>query len=149
VSVGGKPGPRLLGRHSGSNRELYLISLESFEDQLWSFSGGGRFTSFCAMHAREISSPAIATFCSHLLQLGCAYLCTWGPDCERVHDIMDQEVVYGHQWDQSMGCVMTTWHADDTLQSALDFFLDCTEPDEAYAPTGCDRGLIVCVGRPN
>src|SRR5262245_58549337 len=28
-----------------------------------------------------------------ILASGCKYLCAWGPDCERVHDIFDEVIV--------------------------------------------------------
>jgi hypothetical protein len=98
------------------------------------------------MDAREIPDTQISAFCSQLIRLGCAYLCTWGPDCERVHDLMDREVVGRNPPDTYLGCLMTTWHAKDSLADAVDFFLTCTDPDEDYAPNGCSRALGIVVG---
>jgi len=85
----------------------------------------------------------LGELCSQLLKLGCAYLSTWGPDCERVHDIMDK--VADAESNITSGVVMTTWHDDESLSEALWYFLNCTHPDEEYAPKGCDLGLVVVV----
>ncbi len=140
--------PRFLGHHSASNREVYLLILD---DLGTSFTlpdiQGHQFTCFCALNAEGLPAGALGKFCSRLLQLGCVYLCTWGPDCERVHDIMDEEIVGNNPPQSYLGCVITTWHAKDSLREALDFFLDCTLPDETYAPNGCNAALIIsCPG---
>ena len=40
---------------------------------------------------------------------------------------------------------MTTWHKDESLEDALEFFLDCV-PDEEFSPRGCATAIIVSVG---
>ena len=141
--------PRPLGLDLETNREIYLLSLDSVNDRDWTRCGSGHFICFCAMDAREIPDTEIAAFCSHLLHLGCAYFCAWGPDCERVHDRMDQEAIRAHLPPRDHGVVMTTWHANDDLQAALFFLLNCTEPDVDYAPNGCSSALIIAIGRPD
>jgi len=140
-----------LGRHSDANdkdREVYLLTLDSLSTPyLAPEIAGHQFTCLCALDATFVSSEDLSRFCLRLLELGCAYFCAWGPDCERVHDTMDKEEV-GLLGSPDGGVVMTTWHAKDSLKAALDFFIDCTEPDETYAPHGCDRGLIICVANP-
>jgi hypothetical protein len=41
---------------------------------------------------------------------------------------------------------MTTSHSDESVEDALFFVLECTAPDEEYAPDGCGSVLIVSVG---
>jgi hypothetical protein len=136
--------PRRLGHHSASNREVYLLTLDDL-DAPFTLSDiqGGHFTCFCALNAEGLPTDELGKFCSHLLQLGCAYLCVWGPDCERVHDIMDEEIVGDNPPQSYLGCVMTTWHAKDSLKDSVSFFLDNTEPDDTYAPNGCNAALII------
>jgi len=59
---------------------------------------------------------------------------------------MDEITVGDNPPETYVGCLMTTWHATDSLEEALEFFLVCTAPDETYAPNGCETGLIVTVG---
>jgi hypothetical protein len=98
------------------------------------------------MDARDIPDEQMSALCSQLIRLGCAYLCCWGPARERVHDIMDQEVLGSNPPDSYLGCLMTTWHSKESLAEAVDYFLACTIPDEDYAPDGCSRALTIVVG---
>lgn len=70
-----------------------------------------------------------------LLDRGICYLCVWGPDCERVHDLFDAERL---PKEPEGRVVMTTWHSEDPLQEAIWFFANCTVPDEAFAPDCTD-----------
>jgi hypothetical protein len=45
------------------------------------------FVLFLALDARNVSSAALAAFAQKTYRQGLAYLCAWGPDCERVHDV--------------------------------------------------------------
>ena len=98
------------------------------------------------LDAGAANSDELSRFCSRLAQLGCAYFSVWGPDCERVHDIMDQIVIGENPPATYLGCLMTTWHANEPLVDAVDFFLICTIPDEESALDGCPFGLAIVVG---
>jgi hypothetical protein len=43
-----------------------------------------------AADARGVPADMIRRAAEHLLQSGLTFVCVWGPDCERVHDIFDQ-----------------------------------------------------------
>jgi hypothetical protein len=136
--------PRYLGYHRDSERDVFLLTLEEL-DEPYALPGveGRHFICFCAMDATGLRADELGKACSRLLRLGCAYFCTWGPDCERVHDIMDEEDMKLNPSPSDLGCVMTTWHAKESLKEALDSFLDCIQPDETYAPNGCNAALII------
>lgn len=139
--------PRLLGYHSPSRRKLLLVTLDELGTPFALPAIEGHFTCLLALDiAVPLDANELGRFCSRLLQLGCAYLCTWGSDCERVHDIMDEQVIGSDPPRTYLGCVMTTWHTNDTLKDVLRYFLDCAQPDEEYAPHGCKVGLIVSLG---
>jgi hypothetical protein len=143
--------PCFLGYHVATEREVFMLTLDSLDTPyaMRPSIEGRQFTCFCAMDARDVPAGEIGKFCVRLLQLGCAYLCTWGPDCERVHDIMDEEIVGDNPPQSSWGYVMTTWHSKESIADALDFFFNCTIPDETYAPDGCDCAVIISVGSGN
>jgi hypothetical protein len=103
------------------------------------------FACLCALNAKSLPPDEIGRFCSRLLDLGCAYFCAWGTESERVHDIMDEMVVGGNPPASNAGCLMTTWHARESLEDALDFFLNCTQPDEEFAPSGCKAAVIISI----
>jgi hypothetical protein len=104
------------------------------------------FVLFLALDARGISAEAIASFAYRALDSGIAYLVAWGPDCERVHDVFDECIVDREvSGDRAPpGLVMTTWHADDSLEDALEFFALCALPDGRE--WACTTWLAVSVG---
>ena len=103
------------------------------------------FVLLLACDARLIETSAIATFASSMIDQGVAYLCAWGPDCERVHDIFD-EVHVMREIDEKRQYphVMTTWHKDESLDEALWCMLNSAYPDEVLAET-CRVDLAVSV----
>ena len=77
-----------------------------------------------AADAFGVRADIIARVAERLLSLGLIYVCVWGPDCERVHDLFDEV----HMGDGSMEptfVFMSTWHSKDTLEEAIWFFLSC------------------------
>jgi hypothetical protein len=79
--------------------------------------------------SREVPVEVIACAAERLLAAGLIYVCVWGPDCERVHDIFD-EVHIGDgtvapeiEW-------MSTWHDDEPLEEAIWFFSNGASPPD-------------------
>ena len=100
---------------------------------------------FLAVDATSISDEEIRTSAKLLLERGMAYLCVWGPDCERVHDLFDQERLPKEPRDR---VVMTTWHSEDSLSKALWFFEHCAEPAEGFAADCRDWVAFSVANRP-
>jgi hypothetical protein len=141
------PEPQLVGYDATHERQMWLLKLDTLQTAFsWDEGHGQKFVCLCAMDASSMSIAELSSFCLHLIHLGCSYFCVWGPDCERVHDIMDEEIVGDNPPATDLGNLMTTWHANESLAEAVDFFLTWTNPDEAYAPNGCPNGLAVAVG---
>lgn len=67
-----------------------------------------------------ISTDDISHAAEILLKEGNLYFCTWGPDCQRAHDIYDEVIVIN----EIQYLVMTTWHEDESLDDALWFVLN-------------------------
>ena len=135
-----------LGRSPATGLEVYWLAIpspEALPDSLSLFSA--KFTCFLAWDAAEDSSAVTSAMMRKLLRLGCVYLSCWGQGCERRHDIMD-EVLIGEgnaEW-QDHG-IATTWHAEDSLAEALDFFLDLASPAECNQEQ-CGSALALVVG---
>ena len=147
VGFSSMPKPQLVGYDATTARQIWLLELDEIKTGFaWDELHGQKFVCLCAMDASSIARDDLSRFCSHLINLGCAYFCVWGPDCERAHDIMDEEAIGDNPPATDIGCLMTTWHAKESLVAAVDFFLNCTIPDEKYAPAGCPYGLAVAVG---
>ena len=99
--------------------------------------------------ARGAPADAVSTFVEPFLRAGASYFVCWGPDCERVHDIIDEMVSYP---DNDFGvpkdsCIMTTRHDPEPLREALWFFLANSRPDEHYQDS-THVALAVSVGSP-
>ena len=71
--------------------------------------------------AAGIWTHIISEVADHLLASGLCYICIWGPDCERVHDIFDQSYV-GDGTTEPTSDFMSTWHSSDTFAEAVEFF---------------------------
>lgn len=105
------------------------------------------FACLLAWDARDASADAVDAFVRPLLRAGASYFVCWGPDCERVHDIIDEMLA---DPDDDFGvpadaCIMTSWHASETLRSALWFFLATCWPDDHYRDA-TRTALAVSVG---
>lgn len=72
------------------------------------------------------------------------YVCAWGPGCERVHDIVDEERDGGSEDNRVL---MTTWHANESLADALWFVLTCAIPDDCYL-AGWGAIVGISIGSP-
>lgn len=103
-----------------------------------------RFVCLLAMDANPVSVNAIAETAEKLLNAGTAYFCCWGPDCERVHDIIDEVLVGRGVTPIAWADVMTTWHKD-SLQEAVEFFLWSAMPADVYLPQ-CSSAVAIRVG---
>lgn len=135
-----------LGRSQVTGLEVYALAISfpaALPDSLTLPSP--KFTCLLAWDESEVSAPQTSAFMDQLLRMGCVYLCCWGQGCERRHDIMD-EVITGEGNSELRGLdIVTTWHADDSLEDALDYFLDLAAPT-GYDSERCCSALALTVG---
>jgi hypothetical protein len=94
--------------------------------------------------ARRIEANKIDRAMSKLLNQGMVYLCAWGPECERVHDIVDEIVVINEIEKGEKGTIMTTWHDSDSLEEAAEFFRDLAYCDDYFSST-FGAGVVIVV----
>ena len=110
-----------------------------------------RFRLFVAADTQKLSVGAISDFAEAALRNGMVYLCTWGVGCERLHDIVDEVLVEDDlgpgmfRGPSSSDTIMTTWHARDSLEEALDFLATCAYPSDGFVE-GSDYRLVLSVG---
>ncbi len=139
---------QLLGSDS-SGRSFYLHDLERIED--WSPRldvQSPHFVLFVACDATRLDVDTISTFAETTMDQGLAYLCAWGADCERLHDIFDECHVMRSldlPKDQDKGVLMTTWHDSESLGDTLDFFFRCAVPNKDFAPI-CTAWIAASIG---
>jgi hypothetical protein len=137
---------KLLGYDGVTGRELFVLELDKPEDLPDKFSLGGRkFVCLVVWDAHGIDPVRISMLARKLLDAGVVHVSAWGPDCERVHDIFDEEAVGGSPPQVPDHVVMTTWHADETLADAIWFTLRCSWPDDAYE-VNCVSTLGLTIG---
>ncbi len=71
---------------------------------------------------------------------------TRGSNCEAVDDAVDRcDIEKGPETRDADYIVMTTWHANESLEEALWFFKVCALPNECVNPSECDR-FAVAIG---
>ncbi len=126
------------------NRPLYLARVPAF--------GGwparlqpieSPFVVAVVASATDVSAGEIDDFAEALLEQGAAYVCAWGPDCERVHDIFDEAFV-GSEGLGREQFVMTTWHDGEVLEEALWYAVwAAAVPDDSSSPAGAVLFVVI------
>jgi hypothetical protein len=97
-----------------------------------------RFRLFVAADVTSTTASIIAEFAHAALTSGMVYFCAWGPDCSRFHDIVDEVVVADDigkrlfAGPNEQDTIMTTWHENEALDDALDFFVNCSHPTNGF-----------------
>ena len=105
------------------------------------------FVLFLPIDGREVDAETIYSVSEKLLDQGMVYACVWGPDCESVHDSIDQPIFQRQPGKSGGSVVITTWHAKDPLSEAVWFFLNCAWPAEDYVHT-CSDWVAAVIGNP-
>jgi len=128
-------------------RDIYLCPSESIESLVLQIvPPSPHFGLLLAVDARPLDADRIGYLAEDLVGKGLAYLCAWGPDCERVHDIFD-EIIVEMDPEQNKGVILTTWHSKERLDEALWFFINSAFPNEAYEGT-CHAWIVASIGCP-
>jgi hypothetical protein len=126
-----------LGVEAESNRELFLLNASRSEEIGALSVGCHRFVCLIAWDARKATDDEILRLAGQLCGEGCVYICCWGPDCERVHDLFDQvTIARGPQ----SPFVMSTWHAKEPLSKALCFAMFSAHHSDEQACLGIAIG---------
>lgn len=132
----------LIGRDEVSQRELFLIDAAGAEDIPTGLVLNDRFVCLLAWDASGVSDDTVKTLARRLFAAGCVYICCWGADCSRVHDLfdlVDLERAPNGPW------VMSTWHENEPLAEAIWFSLFNAYPDDAFFD-GCRSTLGLSLG---
>lgn len=131
-----------LGRSATFDRSVHLIAVQDIPSVSAPGDGGQEcFACFVALDDVRVPTERVYDFADRLLQSGCAYVCFWGPDCERWHDITDERAARDSSG-SSPKTVMTTWHSGEAIADALFYFFTCTVPDNDFG--ACPSALIIC-----
>lgn len=114
-------------------------------DDLMELTSGVRapssqFIALVAADYRDIPGERLTAAAEGLLGSGARYVCCWGPDCERFHDVVDE---CGYRLGPADSVVMTTSHAGESLEAALWFATHSAIPDEAYPEASASVAVVV------
>jgi hypothetical protein len=125
---------------------LHLASPDEFPRD-FGLPVDGHFVCFLAWDARGVAVDTVSAVVEPLLHAGASYFVCWGPDCERVHDIIDETTSnpYGEFCSPEGACIMTSWHTAEPLREALDFFRTLAFPDKHYEASTC-AALAISIG---
>ena len=137
-----------LGYDHLAKRDLYILNLLEPDDLPKSIKlSSQHFACFIAWNSEAASVDVISNLVEHIIKAGGAYFSTWGPDCQRVHDIIDEIDAYPYNdiGSPEDSVIMTTWHEDESLEEAMCFFLTSTSPDEFYEAT-MNSSLAISIG---
>ena len=113
---------------------------------------GSSYALLLACDARYLPVEDISALSKTALRTGMHYFSAWGPDCERVHDIVDADIVdldlhlddrdragapeSAPEFNPDRGLVMTTWHDEEPLSETLEFFWTCASPAGGQEDSG-------------
>ena len=127
-------------------RQIFFLPLESLESlPLNLHLPTPHFVLFLACDANKITTDSIYDFAQKVVEFGVAYVCVWGKDCERTHDIFDEFLVMREiERGKPLPHIMTTWHTKDSLDEALWFALNVTIPDDALIES-CGSVVVASV----
>ena len=119
-----------LGHAEFGSRDLYVLNLRHHKIPHGAFKEiNGGFIACLAIDGTEATDVEIKTIALDLMRAGCTYICCWGPDSERVHELIDQEDAELHPagpWNR------TTWQNDVPLAEALWFSINSAWPDTKF-----------------
>jgi hypothetical protein len=133
-----------VGTQEFEGRKLFVLSARFPGDIPPAFDlPSPYFAGLIAWDATAAGDDVIRSVAERLVAAGCAYACCWGPDCERVHDMIDQVNI--ERDPRAERVVMTTWHEKDSLAYTLWFLLNVSWPDPAYE-AGCGCSVAVSIG---
>lgn len=129
-----------------TNRTLYQLSLGDLCELPDTLGLDSRyFICMLVLDARAVADAAIRQAAGQLLRQGAVYFCTWGPDCGRVHDLVDAAILEGHRHESDESLILTTWHESEPFDEALWYFLNTTCPADAFFED-CRSAVAISVG---
>jgi hypothetical protein len=146
---------------TGVDTELMLVEVDTLTaamtalGELTAVRAGFALLLVCDARARPVED--ISALSKASLLAGMHWFSAWGPDCERVHDIVDGDIVdlvlAGEDRATALGepalargLVMTTWHDDEPLRETVEFFWTCAFPADEQHDSGLR--LIISVAMP-
>ncbi len=122
-----------------SGRDVFVLTLaraEEWSDATpWSSEGFGLLV--LTEHVIDVGPLA-----AKAVARGVAVVCSWGPGCSMIEDAFDEAIVDAHPSETDNDVVLTTSHEGESLEEAIEFFLDVILPSKDRAAS-CHAWCIV------
>lgn len=116
---------------SPSERNVSVLKLNNYEIRS-DFPSAGYFILFLADNTENPDIEMVSKFMDIMLEKGMVYLCSWGRNCELIHDIADQKIIASKKSNSDDITILTTWHKNTELAEGLWFALNTAIPSEKY-----------------
>ena len=131
---------RLKQTNGPLGRDVHSVFVSAPEElpDVISIPSGSHFVLFLAWDAVGVPDERVLQAAISLVRGGLSYVVTWGPDCERVHDLFDRADIEVNPESNVEGTdtvIMSTWHHDESIEDALWFALNVTYPAVPYENT--------------
>lgn len=135
-----------IGRNDVSERDLFLLSASRISDVPPTLNLSSKyFGVLLACDALNIGDDIIVNLARSLIAEGMRYFCSWGTDCERVHDLVDSVIVENDPDETEDSVIITLWFEDKSLDEALWQFLYVAFPANDFA-NECHADLAIVIG---
>ena len=125
-----------------SNRRVWVIGIASARD--WPDRPPWPSAKFALLLLTEHVVEVHALVRRALAQ-GLVFASSWGPGCELVDEDVDEVIAAEQPNAAEDDVVLTTSHADESLEETLEFFLDVTQPAPGNV-AGCQAWVVLDVG---
>jgi len=133
-------------RDESNERDLFVLALEKPEDFPEQLAlGSPRFACLIAWDAKSADATSVNQLAGKLLRAGAVYVCTWGPDCHRVHNAIAQYQMDPPPTQPAGRIALTTAQPGEPIGEAIWHVLYCSMPDDAFAQD-CGSTLGITIG---
>ncbi|MEW4563684.1 hypothetical protein AB1K70_14215 [Bremerella sp. JC770] len=115
-----------------ADRDLYILECDSFADIFPAATTlpGDHFVTLLIANFALTTVDDLVSLSSHLIAAGSRYFCAWGPECKKAHLAFDLACCEFEAGNDSV--ILTTDHADESLDDAIWFALNCAVPAEPF-----------------
>lgn len=128
--------PKLVGEHPVyPDHGMFLLECESLEAIDSDFElDATHFVAFLITDFSVLTRDEIQAAAADLIQLGCRYLCAWGPSCREAHLAFDLACVEFHGGNYEDGVIFTDDYSRcSDLSESIWTTLHVAHPEESYA----------------
>lgn len=125
-----------------TGKRLYVTGITELRDWPSDFLARSRHFGLLLATEKSLADEEVLSFAERVIRQGCAYMLSWGPGCERVHDIFDEA---RNRLGGNAEAVMTVWEDEGPLNEAVWEFVFSAPVDEELADD-CASWIAVAVG---